>query len=70
MYHMFSRILTYETGIMIGCSNYDGVPLAERLSGLTAQDIESASEENNRPLKKETVYQNTVDALPCSWSHS
>lgn len=52
MYHMFSRILSYETGIMIGCSNYGGVPLAERLVGLTTQDIESASYENNRPLTK------------------
>ena len=40
---------------------YDKVPLADRLSGLTTQDIESASEENNIPLTKNVrLFTNTL----------
>ena len=47
MYHIFSKILSYETGIMIGRSNYGSTPLTERLAGMTTQYIKSASKENS-----------------------
>ena len=50
MHHMFSRILSFETGVMVGCGNYGGEPLAERLSKLTPEDIESANENNDKPV--------------------
>ena len=67
--HIFSRRLSYETGIMIGCSNYGGTPLAEPLVGLTTQDIKSAPKENYTPLteKNETVDQSAFNVLLCSW---
>ena len=65
MYHMFSKILSYETGIMIGRSNYDSTPLAKRLAGLTTQDIKSASEENDITLTKNMKL--FTNALSTSW---
>ena len=31
--HMHSRILSFETGVMIGCSNSRGKPVAQGLAG-------------------------------------
>ena len=45
----------YEDGVGVKLSsriNYVDVPLAERLAGLTTQDIESPPEENNSELTK------------------
>lgn len=50
IHHMFSRILSFETGVMVGRGNCGGVPLAERLGKLTEEDINSANEDNNVPL--------------------
>ena len=50
IHHMFSRILSFETGVMVGRGNCGGVPIAERLGKLTEADINSANEDNNVPL--------------------
>ena len=44
--HMYSRILSFKTGVMIGRSNSGGKPLAERHAELTKENIESASEDD------------------------
>ena len=53
MHHMFSRILSFETGVMVGRSNFGGKPLAERLAKLTLEDIESANEDNGKPITEQ-----------------
>ena len=50
IHHMFSRILSFETGVMVGRGNCGGVPVAERLGKLTEADINSANKDNNVPL--------------------
>ena len=47
---MYSRILIFETGVMIGRSSSGGKPLAGQLAELTKEDIESASKDICNPV--------------------
>ncbi|KAL7455724.1 hypothetical protein ACHAWC_007254, partial [Mediolabrus comicus] len=42
VYHIYNRIISYETGVMKSKSVKDGKTLAERASKLTAKDVEEA----------------------------
>ena len=53
IHHMFSRTLSFETGVMVGRGNCGGVPIAERLGKLTEADINSANEDKNVPLTEQ-----------------
>lgn len=65
MNHMFLRILSFETGVMVGWSNYGGKPLAEPLAKLTQEDIESASKDNSKPLTAQMAFFTRLNLTTC-----
>ena len=65
MYHILSRILSFETGVMAGGHNFCGLLLAERLEGLTQEDTESTCKDSNKPLTEQiTLFTNSI-STPC-----
>ena len=54
MNHIYSRQMSYMTGVMICRSTIDGIPLGEKLSTLSTEDFEQIDDNNNDNLNSTT----------------
>lgn len=69
--HMYSRILSFVTGVMIGRINSGGEPLTEHLAELTKEDIERASEDNDKPVTDQMdLFTKTIATSSRSLGHT
>jgi hypothetical protein len=54
MNHIYSRQMSYKTGVMTYRSSIDGIPLGEKLSTLSTEDFEKIKDNNTDNLDATT----------------
>jgi hypothetical protein len=54
MNHMYNRYMSYKSGVMTCRLSVDGIPLGEKLSTLSTEDLEKVDEYNFDTLDSDT----------------